>query len=56
MPTNYAAESEIRTACANAGVLSTAIDDFIIDFQNYKFTRDEVGAGGAVELPGNVWD
>jgi hypothetical protein len=42
MPVNYAAESEIRTACANAGVLSTAIDDFIVDFQNYKFGRDEI--------------
>ena len=44
MPQDYVAENEIRTACANAGVLTTAVEDFIVDFQNYKFTRDEAGA------------
>jgi hypothetical protein len=36
-------KSEIQTACARAGVLPTAIDDFVADAENYKFSRDEIG-------------
>lgn len=36
-------KSEIQTACAHAGVLPTAIDDFVADAEDYKFGRDEIG-------------
>lgn len=39
---DYVAEAEIRTAAANAGVLAGAIEDFILDFESYKFGRDEI--------------
>ena len=37
---NYALEGRIREACADAGVLATALDDFVIDFRTYKFTSE----------------
>lgn len=36
-------KNEIQTACAVAGVLPTAIDDFVCDAENYQFDRNEIG-------------
>jgi len=43
MNIDYSFQSEIQSACARAGVLPTAIDDFVTDAENYKFSRDEIG-------------
>lgn len=39
-PPNYALEGRIREACADAGVLETALDDFVMDFHAYRFTSE----------------
>lgn len=39
-PPNYAVEGRIREACADAGVLETALDDFVMDFRASRFTSE----------------
>jgi hypothetical protein len=39
-PPNYALEGRIREKCADAGVLETALEDFIMDFRAYRFTSE----------------
>ncbi|HUI12570.1 MAG TPA: hypothetical protein VL048_03765 [Xanthobacteraceae bacterium] len=43
MDIDYGFQSEIQSACARAGVLPTAIADFVADASAYKFGRDEIG-------------
>lgn len=44
MSRNYSLEGRIREACQQAGVLESAIEDFIADHDAYKFTEGELPA------------
>jgi len=44
MAKNYALESRIKEACASAGVLQSALDDFVVDHEAYKFTESDLPA------------
>ncbi len=41
MPRNYALEGRIKEAAHAAGALPTALDDFVLDYQAYRFTSEE---------------
>jgi hypothetical protein len=40
---DYLMQARIKEACAAAGVLESAFDDFIIDHEAFKFTEAEIG-------------
>lgn len=42
MQRNFVAEGEVRQACADAGVLESAIEDFIAEFQAGVFDRNGI--------------
>jgi hypothetical protein len=42
MAKNYALEVRIKEACEAAGVLKSALDDFIVDYDAFKFTEEEL--------------
>ena len=39
MAKNYALEARIKEACRAGGALETALDDFVVDHEAYKFTE-----------------
>ena len=40
---DYLMRAKIQEACAAAGVLESAFDDFIVDHEAFKFTEAEIG-------------
>lgn len=41
---DYVGEGRVRQACAEAGVLESAIEDFVVEFQAGLFTEESMAA------------